>query len=58
MFIDGQVCSLIDNILLEIKLANQLKGGIHGLAHVHKSNTFFGFLINTIGLKPRSHIPQ
>ena len=41
MFIDGQVCSLIDNILLEIKLANHLKGGMNGLAHVHKSKYFF-----------------
>ena len=38
MFIDGV---FLGNILLEIKLANHLKGGIHDSAHVHKSKYFF-----------------
>ena len=47
MFIDDMFSG---DILLEIKLANHLKGGIHGSAHVHKSKNFFSdFFINTIG---------
>ena len=37
-FIDGM---FLDNILLENKLANHLKGGIHGSVHVHKKKYFF-----------------
>ena len=33
-FIDGM---FLGNILLEIKLANHLNGGIHGSVHVHKN---------------------
>ena len=38
MIFDG---ILLGDILLEIKLANHLKGGIHGSVHVHKSKYFF-----------------
>ena len=37
-FIDGM---FLGNVLLEIKLANHLKGGIHGSVHVHKKKYFF-----------------
>ena len=41
MFVDGM---FLGNILLEIKLANHLKGWIYGSAHVHKSKYFFSDL--------------
>ena len=41
MFIDGM---FLGNILLEIKLANHLKGWIYGSAHVHKPKYFFSDL--------------
>ena len=37
-FIDGM---FLGNVLLEINLANHLKGGIHGSVHVHKKKYFF-----------------
>ena len=47
-FIDGM---FLGKILLEIKLANHLKGGIHGSVHAHKKNNFFGFLYQYYQLK-------
>ena len=41
-FIDGMFS---DNILLEIKIASHLKGGIHGSVHVHKKILFSDFLL-------------
>ena len=53
MFIDGM---FLGNILLEIKLADHLKGEIHGSAHMQKSKyLFFGFLIDTILVKTPAH---
>ena len=49
VFIDGM---FLGNILLEIKLANHLKGWFHGSAHVHKSKYFFSdFLLKYYQLK-------
>ena len=49
MFIDGM---FLGNVLLEIKLANHLKGWIHGSVHVHKSKYFFfGFFIKILSVK-------
>ena len=42
----------LGNALLEIKLANHLKGWIHGSAHVLNQNTFFSdFLLKYYQLK-------
>ena len=49
---------MLGNILLKIKLANHFKTVIQGSAPVKIKILFFGFFINTIGQKPRSHIPQ
>ena len=49
MFNDGM---FLGNVLLEIKLANHLKGWIHGSVHVHKSKYFFSdFLLKYYQLK-------
>ena len=54
MFIDGM---FLGNVLLEIKLANNLKGWIHGSVHVHKSKYFFfGFFIKILSVKNPVHV--
>ena len=45
----------LGNVLLEIKLANHLKGGIHGSVHVHKKILFSDFLL-ILSVKNPAHI--
>ena len=53
MFIDGM---FLGNILLEIKLANRVKKGIHGSAHVHKSKYLFSDFLLMLSVKTPAHI--
>ena len=52
-FIDGM---FLGNVLLEIKRANHLRGGIHGSVHVHKSKYFFSDFLLILSVKNPAHI--